>query len=131
MVKTRAGLPDLPGECLDPGDRHHRLVLRARHSGVGRAHPLEHLAQDQRLAVAGQRQANAVDVGRAPDVAVLDSAEDRVPLFPRGDDAAGALLAVVAVVVDPGLAQYLPAEPAVPLLARPRVARVGLAGLEC
>ena len=47
-----------------------------------------------------------------------------------GDDPARALLAVAAVVADPGLAQHLPAEAAVPLLALPAVAGVGLAPLD-
>ena len=49
---------------------------------VGRFHPLEHLAEHQRLAVAGQGEMDVVDVGRSPDVAVLDAAEDRMALRP-------------------------------------------------
>ena len=44
--------------------------------------PVEHLAEDQRLAVAGQGQPDSVDVGRSPDVAVLDAAQDRDVLRP-------------------------------------------------
>ena len=79
------------------------------------------------LVVAGQGEADLVDVGRAEDVAVLDALEDRVPLGAGRDQAAGRLLAVAAVVLDPGLAEDLPAEAALPALAVPGVAGVRLA----
>src|SRR5438270_858688 len=60
---------------------------------------------------------------------VLDAAQDRVVFLAFGEDAAGTLLAVVAVVTDPRFAQHLPAEAAVPafFLAVRGVAAVRLA----
>ena len=50
--------------------------------------------------------------------------------LPRGEDPARALDLVAAVVIDPGFAQHLPAEAAVPLLAVPTVSAIGRAGLQ-
>src|SRR5207245_9730601 len=104
-----------------PGNRHHWVVLLAGHGAIGRHHSFQYLPEDQRLRIAGQRQANAVDVGWSPDVAVLDAVENRVVLRVFGEEAARALLAVLALVADPGLAEHLPAEAAVPRLAVPGV----------
>ena len=98
VVKTRACLAG--GRCvsLDPGDRHHRVVLLPGDRFVLGIHALKDLSQHERLAVAGQRQRDRVDVGGSVDVAVLDAAQDRVVLHVRGDHAARALHAVVAMV---------------------------------
>src|SRR5439155_14879463 len=112
------------------GDRHHRVVLPALDRFVGRLHPFEHLAEDERLAVTGQRQVNAVDVGEAPDVAVVQTTQNRVICLLLGESAARALLAVLAVMAHPGLAEHLPAETAVPVLAVPGVLSVSLVRLE-
>ena len=91
-------------------------------------HPLDHLAKHERPTVGGQRQTHAVHVGGPPDVAVLDAAQDRVIFHLLDEDAARALPAVVAMMADPGLAQDLPAEAALPVLALPGVASVGPSG---
>src|SRR5205823_7232349 len=91
-------------------------------------HALEHLAQDQGLAIAGEWQPHLVHIGRPPNVAVFDAPEDRVLRSGRRDDPAAAFLAVVAVMVDPGFAQHQAAE-ASPLLV-PGVALVSLVPLE-
>src|SRR5205807_2124141 len=63
---------------------------------------------------ARQRQVNGVDIRGAPDVAVLDAAQDGMACLAPGEDAPRALLAVLAVVIDPGFAQHLPAKAAAP-----------------
>src|SRR5262249_40128615 len=82
---------------------------------------------DQRRAVVGR--VGLVHVGRPPDVAVLDAAQDRVLLLSLDDHAAGALGAVASPVVDPRLAEHLPAESlfVILLLVVPAVLGVGLA----
>ena len=112
-MNTRAVLPDAPLKVLTQATGIiGSFFLPSTGWSVGFM-PCEHLTEDQRLTVAGQRQMDGVDVGRPPDVAVLDAAQDGVVLLALGDDAARALLAVVAVVVDPGFAKHLPAEAAV------------------
>ena len=54
-------------------------------------------------------------------IAVLDAAEDRMPAHTLGDQAARALFAVAAMVVDPRFAQYLTTKTVLPILALKRV----------
>src|SRR5262249_41738523 len=125
--KRFAGLAGFGLVAFGPGDRHHRLVLLAGDRFVSRRHAFQHLAHYQRLAIAGQRQAGAADVRLSPDIAVLDAADDRVAFLALGDDAARALLAVLAVMADPGFTQHLPAKTTVPSLVVVGVLDVGLA----
>src|SRR5436190_1905950 len=83
------------------------------------------VAEDHRLAIGRERQANAVNIGRTPNLAALDAANDRMLLRIRRDDPKRAFVLVIAVVADPGFAQNLPAEAAVPLLAVPAVFSIG------
>lgn len=104
---------------LDPGDgdRFHSRLRRV----IG-THAGEHLSHDERLAIAAQLP-DRIDIRRPPDV--LDAPEDRVVFHSPGDKAAGAFALVAAVVRDPGFAEHLATESAVPLLAAETVPGVG------
>src|SRR5690606_3984207 len=65
----------------------------------------QHLTKDKGLAVAGEGQAHAVDIGGSPDGAFGDTAQDGTFFRAGGDDAECAFGFVVAVVADPFLAQ--------------------------
>ena len=113
-----------------PGDRDHRVVLRSFDRRIVGRHAGENGAEQQDVRVVAQVP-EPVDVGRAPDV--VHAAQDRMARRGRRDDAAGALLAVTAVMVDPGVAEHLLAESAGPGLAakapvRVRAIRVALVG---
>src|SRR5262249_31151464 len=114
----------------DPRDGQHGVVLLAGGRWIAGVHAFEHLPEHQRLAIAGKRQSYLVYVGRTPNVAIPNSAEDgMLPLFFH-ENTARALLAMMAVMVDPGLSQHLAPEATVPLFAVPTVARVSGAGLQ-
>ena len=83
-------------------------------------------SQHQRPAVAGQGKPNLVDVRGAPNV--LAAADDRAVAHAFDDHAPRALDAVMAVVIDPLLAEHLAAEPALPafLIAVAAILRVRL-----
>ena len=82
VVKTRARLPcySCNTSSTRPASSACSSCLRRRIVGL---HPCQHLPEHQHLAVAGQRQAHAVDVGRSPDFAVLDAAQNRMILLAR------------------------------------------------
>ena len=121
------------GEGLGPGDGHHRVVLLTFQRRVGRLHPGQDLAHDEWLAALGQGQSNGVDIGRAPDIAGLDSLEDRVLLLSLGHQTQRALPTMVSVVVDPSLTQHATTESPLRLAMLPMVILVGrlLAEIEC
>ena len=76
VVKIRAGFPRLAGAEVfaqaPVGVVGSLLLLAARLAG--RRHVLDDLAQDKWFAIARQRQPHSVNVGRTPDVTILDSA---------------------------------------------------------
>ena len=61
---------------LRPGDGQQRIVLLAFDRLVGRLHAREHLAENERTAIAGQREPHFINVGRSPNIAA--AANDRV-----------------------------------------------------
>jgi hypothetical protein len=77
-------LSGLACEGLNPGNRHHRVVLLAFDRLAGGRHVLDDFSEDQRLAVTRRGKPDSIDVGGCPDFAVLNPSEDRVAGFARG-----------------------------------------------
>jgi len=106
----------------EPDDGHHGGVFGSGDWGVGGFHAGEHLAVDEDLGILGE-VADSVDIGWTPDI--RDTAEDGM-IFEFGiDDAASTFGAVVAVVIDPGIAKELLTEAAGPFAAAVIVFGVG------
>src|SRR5207249_8134827 len=124
------GLSFFSSGGLDPGDRHHGAVDGPRHGLIGGLHPLQHLAQNQRLNTLRQRQTHAIDIGGSPDVAIFNSSKNRMLFAFRSNDSTRALLAGLAMMADPGLAQHLSTETTFPFFAVPRIASIGRAFFE-
>ena len=91
-------------------------------------HPGENLSEDKNLTVPGEGQAGLIYIGGAPEVAVLNSSEDRMGDLFGIEDAARALLSVAAVMIDPCLSENAPTEAAIRTI--PVVAGEGWAGLQ-
>src|SRR3990172_1326310 len=99
------------GVSLRPG-HWHRLLICIRL--VLQVHTLEHHPHNDRPAIAVQRR-EAIDIGRAPDV--LAPPDDRIALHPLRYRPASAFFLVIAVVIDPRLAQDLPPPPTLRVIA--------------
>ena len=74
--------------------------------GIEIAGPLNDLAKNDRLSVAGQRQPDPVYIGASPDVTVADPGAHGMLVSARRDDAACALMPVLAMMRNPLLAQH-------------------------
>src|SRR5690606_7120687 len=111
-----------------PGDRHHRVILFAFERLIGRLHADQHLAMHEHGGWC--ERIGAVDIGRAPDVAVFEARENRVLGVGLVENAARALRPMSAVMADPFLAQHLPAEPAFVALRASAVVVLGELALD-
>ncbi len=71
------------GVGFGPGDGMHRVIDCARSGSGFWIHAGENLSENKRAAIAGQRQTHFIDVGGAPDFAVVNAGEDGIREFGR------------------------------------------------
>src|ERR1700761_3505842 len=94
------------GVGVGPGNRHHGAIYRAGYGPIVRFEARENLSQQQWAARWKHGKPNFVHLGRHPDGAALNAPQDGTALRIGGEPRARAVLAMLAVMRDPGFAQH-------------------------